>query len=146
MPGIIEDLVCQAFFNNLTSIHDTDTISYMGDNTEIMCDVQNGHIQFFLQVTNQFKDLSLNGHVQSSCRFVTDEYFRLSGNRNGDDYALPHTAGKFMRQLTVTPLHVVNSNSLQKSQAFFLRSQAMFSLMQTDRFFDLFADAHEGIK
>ena len=46
------------------------------------------------------KDLCLNGYIQSCCRFIGNENFRILAHSHGDHYTLAHTTGKLMRITT----------------------------------------------
>ena len=49
--------------------------------------------QFLLQVFDQLDNLCLNSHVQGCGRLIADQDFRVAGQGDGNNNALPHTAG-----------------------------------------------------
>ena len=58
-----------------------------------MCNIKGRKFQFFLQISDQGNDLSLNSDIQSCGRFITDQNLRVAGQCNSNDYALAHTTG-----------------------------------------------------
>ena len=56
----VQYLRCLAKFNNLAEIHDSDTITHMLNNGEIMGDENVGKAQPRLEVDQQIEDLRLN--------------------------------------------------------------------------------------
>ena len=105
-----------------------------------MGDVDNGHTQLLLQVTNELQDLCLNGHVQSGGGLVADEDLRTAGGSDGDDDTLTHTAGELVRILLVAALRVGDADLGQHLDGGLLGLRALQALMVLDALLDLLAD------
>ena len=60
--------------------------------TPRLCDHHNDILNSSLQTHHQIEDLSLNGHIQGSCRFVGNQKARVAAKGHGNHYPLPHAA------------------------------------------------------
>ena len=80
MPSVIEDLVNQTVLDNLASVHNRNTVSYVRNNAQVVGDVDNGHVQLILQFVNQVQNLCLDGYVQSGSWLVADQDLWTAGN------------------------------------------------------------------
>ena len=52
-------------------IHDRNVVSMLRDNPEIMGDEQDAHAESGLQPRDQVENLSLNGHIEGGCWFIS---------------------------------------------------------------------------
>ena len=59
--GIVEDLLAGTDLNNLTAIQNGNTVSNVGNNTQVMSDENDGVVEFLLQILDQLQNLCLNG-------------------------------------------------------------------------------------
>ena len=62
-----------------------------------MRDHDHGRVVFALQLVHHLQDLRLDRHVQRRGRLVGNQQLRLTHQRDGNDHALLHTAGKLVR-------------------------------------------------
>lgn len=62
-----------------------------------MRDVNDGQVHFLLNLFDEVENFALDCHVQCGGGFVADKNVRFGGECNGDNDALPHTAGKLVR-------------------------------------------------
>ena len=92
----LKDILCCAVLDGLTGVHDHDLLAGLGHNTQIVGDEDHGGVQPLLQLIDQAQHLGLNGHIQCGGGFVGKDQLRLAGQRNGNDNALLHAAGKLM--------------------------------------------------
>ena len=67
-----------------------------------MGDEQHRGSQGIGQHVQMVEDLLLHGHVERGGRLVGDEQFRTAGQTDGDQRALAHAAGEFVRELAGT--------------------------------------------
>ena len=111
-----------------------------------MRDIHNCHVVFFLQITDQLQDLRLNGNVQRRCWLVTDQNFRMAGNRDSDNNSLSHTTGKFVRILRIAFFCIGNTDFFQHFDSGFFRFTSTQTLIMLNAFFDLFAHRHQRIQ
>ena len=146
MMRIKEDFIGKTGLNDLSCVHDRYTVSHIGHNTQVMGDINDGHVVFTLQGLDEFQDLCLNRHVQSSGRFVADQDLRLAGHGDSDDSSLAHAAGEFMRILAIAHFRVRDADARKQADGFFLGSLAPQALMQFDRFTDLQSDLFQGVQ
>ena len=82
MAGIVEHFLAGTQFHNLAAVQNGNTVSNIGNNTQVMGDKYDGVVEFLLQVLQQLQDLCLNGNVQRSGGFVTDQNLGLAGKCN----------------------------------------------------------------
>lgn len=61
-----------------------------------MGDEDNGGAKFLLPVFDEVENLLLDGHIESSRRFVSDEEFGPGDEGHGDHDALAHAAGELV--------------------------------------------------
>ena len=150
-PGVrmlrgIKHLVARADLHNVARIHDRDAVGYVGNHAKVMGDVDRRKLILLLQFADQVQDLSLNRYVKRGSRLIADEDFWVAGHGDGDDHALPHAAGKFVRILLIAPLRFRDSNVVDDlNRALFCRLAGQ-PLMQLERFFDLPADGFERVE
>ena len=81
--------------NHTSQIHDYDPVADMFNHAEVMADEQIGQIHVVFQVHEQIEDLGLDGHIQGSNGFVTDNKVGLhsQGPGNTDPLALARKTG-----------------------------------------------------
>ena len=123
MAGLVEDLVDGARLHDLAGVHDVHIIGDFGHNAQVVGDVDDRDAALFLDGADQLQDFGLNGHVQSGGGLITDEQVGVAGQRDGDDHALPHTAGQF------------SGISIAKFPQIIGAQQALHLLQMTFRFF-----------
>ena len=85
-------------FYRLAGVHDHDVIGGFCHHTHIVGDHDGGGAGFALGQPDDVQDLGLDGDVEGRRRLIGNEYARVIRNRNGDDHALAHTAGKLVRE------------------------------------------------
>ena len=146
MARILEDLVCKAVFHDLPGIHDGHAVCHIGDDAEVMRDVDDGHVQFLLQLLDELEDLSLNGYVECGGRFIADEDLRAAGNRRCNDDALAHTAGKLMGVLLIALLGIVDADLAQQFDCLLFCGLLVRAEVVGDDFADLLADGFHRVE
>ena len=92
MPRIVENFLRHTDLNDLSRIHHRHTVGDIGNNAEIVSNVDDGHAKFALKPADQVKDLCLNSHIECSGWFITNEYLRMTGYGNRNNDTLTHTA------------------------------------------------------
>ena len=73
MKRPVEDVYDARFLNYLTGIHHDNSRSHLGNDTQIVTDEQQGHIQFFFEFPHQRQNLGLNGYIQGGGGLICDE-------------------------------------------------------------------------
>ena len=96
MQRIEEKLIRRCKLNQLTEIHDADTVGEILYDRKVMRDEKNGKSQLASQIVKQVDDLRLDRNVKCGNRLVGDYHFRLHYYRTCNAYSLTLTAGKFM--------------------------------------------------
>ena len=111
-----------------------------------MCNINNRNTSLLLYSADQLYNLRLNGYIQRSCRLITDQQGRVTGECNRNDNSLSHTAGQLMRIILHSLLCIFNTYLFEKLHGFcpgfFLRSLEM----PDHTFHDLFTNRHSRIK
>ena len=96
---IFEQFCTFSFFYYCTAIHYQHTVTDSGHYSHIMGYQYDCYSQLIPQLLQQGKDLGLDRHIQRRCRFVCDQYLRVTCQCNGDHNSLLHTSGQFVRIL-----------------------------------------------
>ena len=90
--------------------------------------------------------MSLNGHIQGCGWFITDQYFRLTGKRDRDDDALPHTSGILKGIIVKTSFRVGDPHFFHHSKGSDTRFTFRAILVPKDHRGDLLANREDGIQ
>ena len=106
----------------------------------------NRHSQLLLQFLHQFQYLRLNGNIQSSSRFISDQDIRFTCQRHGDHDTLTHTAGKFVRILLYTLFRFIHAHKGEHFHGTRFRLFAFSVRMKLNRFPKLVAHGEYGIQ
>lgn len=69
---IVEYILDRAALDDLACIHDVDIIGNLRNDAQIVRDIDNRQLPFFLNLLNQFQNLRLNRNVQRRRRLVAD--------------------------------------------------------------------------
>ena len=96
VPVAGKDVLQRAIFHNLSRVHDAHLVAGLRHDAQVVGDHDDGGAKAPLQVTDHRKDLRLDGHVQRRGGFVSDQQKRIAHQRDGDDHALTHAAGKLV--------------------------------------------------
>ena len=78
------DLFRGAFFNKFAMFKDGYLVADVFHYGEIVGNKKIGQVQFFLEIHQKIHDLSLNGDVQGTDGFVTDNEFGFDSKGAGD--------------------------------------------------------------
>ena len=92
-----KQLVAGGHFNQITEIHNADSVAEVFYDRQVVRDEQNGKSELFTQIVQQVDDLRLNGNVQSGNRFVCNDKFRLHDDGTSHADTLTLTAGELVR-------------------------------------------------
>ena len=96
MPGVAEDGVAIADFDQLAQVHDGDPVAYVTNDAQIMADEQVGEPEFVPQILKQADDLRLDRDIEGRDRLVTNDEVRPERQGPGDADALALTAAHFV--------------------------------------------------
>ena len=97
MGGRVEQRCDIRLLDDLAGIEDADALAYFRDDAEIMRDEQQCRAVAALHLGDQPQYLLLHGNVERGRRLVGDDQLRFGGESRGDQHALAHAAGEFMR-------------------------------------------------
>ena len=103
MLHAVEQLLGVGGLDDPAGIHDDDSVGPPGDDTHVVGDEDDRHVQPLAEVVEQVQDLRLDGDVESRRGLVGDEQLRLAGQSQGDHHALAETAGELVG-VVVEPL------------------------------------------
>ena len=84
-------------FDDFPGVHHIHIIRHLRDDAKVVRDVNDGQVHFLLNLFDEVENFALDCHVQCGGGFVADKNVRFGGECNGDNDALPHTAGKLVR-------------------------------------------------
>ncbi len=83
-----EQVVDEAFFNQLPGIHDAQAVADPGHHAQVVSDEDDTGVEILFQVFDQVQHRGLNGYVQGGGRFVHDQQGRVVEHGHGNDHAL----------------------------------------------------------
>lgn len=73
MLWVLENLVCQAVFNQAAVFHDQSEVGQVIDHSQVMGDDNHGKTHFVLQGLDEIKNSGLHGNIESCCRFIKQQ-------------------------------------------------------------------------
>ncbi len=94
---MVDDFADGTFFDNTASVHHGHAVGVLRNNSHVVRNEENGGSRFFGHVLEDSEHLSLHGHIQSCCRFISDNEFGLWEESHHNANALEHTAREFVR-------------------------------------------------
>ena len=146
MAWLVEDFLHIAHFDDFPSVHHIHIIRHLRDDAKVMRDVNDGQVHFLLNLFDEVENFALDCHVQCGGGFVADKNVRFGGERNGDNDALPHTAGKLVRIVAEALFGIGDAHQFQQLQGFRARLVLRHVLVQQHALHNLLADGHRGVK
>ena len=78
--------------DDLAGVHDEDTVGPAGDDTHVVGDEHDGHVEALPEVVEEIEDLGLDGDVEGGGGLVGDQELRLAGQGHGDHDPLAQSA------------------------------------------------------
>ena len=93
----VEELVARADLDDLAGVHHGDAVGEVGDDREVVGDVERRDAVALREVADRVEDVRLGGHVERRGRLVEDDHLRAVGERHGDRHALLLAAGELVR-------------------------------------------------
>ena len=79
--------------DHFAGVHDTDAVGPLGNDAHIVSNEQDAHFEFSAKIVEDVENLSLNGDVEGSGRFVGNQELGLTDESHGDHHSLTETAG-----------------------------------------------------
>ena len=125
MAGVVVDFVRCADLHDVACIHHRYPVGKVCHHAKVVGDEHDGQVVFLSHLPQQLQNLRLNGHIQRGGGLVAEQYFRVTGQRNGNDHPLPHSAGELVGVLLVPQRRVGNAHVPQVFQRLFPRSSAL---------------------
>ena len=86
-------------FDDAAAVHHHEVTGALCGQAEVVGDQQDGRAEFVGERLEVVEDLALHRDVQCRGRFVGDEQLGFTGEADGDERALLHTAGELVRIL-----------------------------------------------
>ena len=127
-------------------LHHDQPAGAVGRDTEIVGDQQHRGAELPPQRVDQIEDALLHRHVERAGRFVGDDQRRLHLNRNRDQYALLHAAGKLVRILFCAQLRLGQADAPEQFDHARLDRLAVAPAMDLQDLAELGADREHGIE
>lgn len=142
-----QDFVGGTFFDDAAGVHHRDAVGNLGDNAEIVGDKEQAQVHFAAEAIEEFENLFLDGDVEGGGWFVRNQELRASSKGHGDHRALAQTAGELMRILASAIFGFGHGGLFERSDdAAMQQLSGNLRLVGEDRFFDLRADAKDGVE
>ena len=96
MLGFTKNMVGLPLLRDDPGIHHVNTIGNRRDHSEIVGNIEERHVPFFLQFSKQAEDLGLDRHVQSRRRLIGNHEVGIACEGHGNHHALSLTAAELM--------------------------------------------------
>ncbi|MNV69313.1 hypothetical protein D3C71_1622180 [compost metagenome] len=100
LGGHVENGGCCTLFDDLAVTHYNDPVGDLRDHAHIVRNEHNRDPCFVSEVSQQGKDLLLDGRVESRSWFIRNDDIRPAGQCDGDDDTLPLSTGKLVGVVT----------------------------------------------
>ena len=143
VPRSFEEPLGRPLLDELARVHDADPVADLGDDAEVVRDVQDRDPGFRAEAREQVDDLRLRRHVETGRRFVEHEHLRLACERHRDRHALLLAAGELVRILPGRRRRVGQPHLAdQLEHAPRALRPGAAEAVHLQRFLDLVADAH----
>ncbi len=96
MQGIVEEGVGIGVFHDLPGVHDPGLTAGLGDDRDIVGDINHGHIQSILQGHDFLNNLVLHDDIQRGGGLIGDNQIRRARKAHRDDSPLLHPPAVFV--------------------------------------------------
>ncbi len=114
MAGVFEDVSDRAVLDDDSGIHHVDPVGDLGDDPQVVGDVEHRQGARPLQGGEKPQDLGLDGDIQGRGRLVGDDELRPAGERHGDHHPLALPAAQLVRVIPEPFLRPVDADILQQ--------------------------------
>jgi hypothetical protein len=84
-------------FHNLPQVHHHDSMAYVFNHRQVVCDKQQRQAEAFLQILQQVHNLRLDRNIESAHWLIADQQPRIKRQGAGDANPLPLSPAKFVR-------------------------------------------------
>jgi hypothetical protein len=128
--------------HHASGIHDPHPVGDLGEETQIVRDVEHRHAEAGFERDEQGHDLFLRGDVEPGGRLIQHHEIRIAGERHGDADSLLLAARELVR---VAP-HEARLRRQAHQREELCRGHRCGVLMGLAHLVDLAADAHAGIE
>ena len=146
MLRALQDLEGGARFDDAAAVHDDELFGAFGRQAEVVRDEQDGGAHLSGQLFEVVEDAALDGDVQGGGGLVGDQQFGVRGHADGDEGALTHAAGEFVRELLGAAFSVGQAGFLQESGDALADLGLGDDVVGEQRFLDLEAHAQDGVQ
>ena len=99
MADGVEELAGASALDDLAGVHDHHPVGPGGDDTHVVGDEQDCHVEALAKRVDQVEDLRLDGDVERGRRLVRYQQLRLARQSHRDHHPLAQPAGKLVRVL-----------------------------------------------
>jgi hypothetical protein len=97
MSGVPKDGINRTMLNEPTKVHDTDPITHIVHDAQVVRYKDQGEPILFLQILQQVEDLRTNRDIQTRYCLVRDDDFWVDSERSSDTHSLALTTGQLPR-------------------------------------------------
>ena len=146
MQRVGEQALHRRLFDHLAGIHHHHALRHFGDHAKVVCDQQQRHPQFGLQLTQQLQDLRLYRDVERRGRLVGNQQFGLAGHGDRDHHALAHAARQAVRIFIDTARRIGDAHQVQQFDGTAARFGARQVFVQAQGLADLVGDGQHRVQ
>ena len=134
-------------FDQLTAVHNGNSVCEVGDNTHVVGDEHNSGGEFIFQRPHEVEDLRLDRDVECCCRFVRNHKVGSERQCHGDDDALFLSARELVRVVVEALIGLRDADFLHGFDS--ARPKVLFAclgVVRAQAFRDLPADGEHGVE
>ena len=143
---MLEDLQGGAGFDDAAAVHDDELLGAFGCQAEVVRNEQHGGAHFGGELAEVVEDAALDGDVQGGGGFVGDQQLGVRGHADGDEGALAHAAGEFVRVLLGAAFGVGQAGFLEELADAFADLALGHDVVCEQGLLDLVAHAEHGVQ
>ena len=109
-----EELLRVAGLDEHPGIHHVHALAHPGNDTEVVCDQDQGCVLLGYELAQEIQDLRLDRDVERSCGLIRDQQFRLAGKGHRDHRPLAHPPRELMRVVVDSGLRARDTHPRQQ--------------------------------
>ena len=144
--GVLEDLQGGAGFDDAAAVHDDELLGALGGQAEVVRNEQHGGAHLAGELAEVVEDAALDGDVQGGGRLVGDQQLGVRGHADGDEGALAHATGEFVRVLIGAACRVGQAGFLEEGGDALAGLGAGHDVVREKGLLDLRAHAEHGVE
>ena len=141
-----ENLQGRAGLHDTSCLHNDESVSALGSQTEIMSNKHHGRAEFASELVEVVEDFLRHGHVESGRGLIGNQQLWVRGQAHRDKCALAHTTGELVRVLVDTLFSVRQAGLFQQLNRLFVGLRTSGDVIGAQRLLNLGTDGPHRIE